>query len=35
MGHGEEITWDDLSMEEFFMREENLDEGGAEFPKIV
>ena len=29
-GQGEGVTWGDLSMEEFIMREENLHEGGAE-----
>jgi len=32
---GERATWVDLSMEEFFMGEENFHKGGAEFPSII
>ena len=34
-GWGWEATWEDLSMEEFFLREENFREGGAEFSRII
>ena len=29
------VTWEDLSMEEFIMREENFHEGGTGFSSIV
>jgi len=32
---GEGVTWEDLSMEEFVMREENFHEGAAEFSGII
>ena len=32
---GEGVTREDLSVEEFFMREENIHEGGAGFSSIV
>jgi len=32
---GREFTWEDLSMEEFFMRGENFHEGGAGFSNII
>ena len=31
----EGVTWDDLSMEEFIMREENFHEEGAGFSSIM
>ena len=31
---GRGVTWEDLSMEEFFMGEENFNEGGAGFSSI-
>ena len=31
----EEVTWEDLSMEEFIMREENFHEGAAGFSSII
>ena len=34
-GWGEGITWDDLSMEEFIMREENFHDGAAGFSSII
>ena len=34
-GSRERITWEDLSMEEFIMREENFHEGGAGFSSII
>ena len=35
VGRSEEVTLEDLSMEEFFMREENFHEGGAGFSSII
>ena len=35
VGMGEGITWEDLSIEEFIMREENFHEGGARFSGII
>ena len=32
---GEGVTWEDSSMEEFFMREDNIHEGGAVFSSII
>ena len=29
------VTWDDLSMEEFVMREENFNEGGTAFSSFI
>ena len=34
-GSGEGIMWEDLSMEEFFTREENIHERGAGFFSII
>ena len=34
-GRGEEVMWEDLSIEEFFMREENFHEGSAGFSSII
>ena len=34
-GSGGGVTWEDLSMEEFIMREENFHEGGAGFSSII
>ena len=31
----EGVTWEDLSMEEFFMREENVHKVGAGFSRII
>ena len=35
VGRWEGVTWEDLSMEEFIMREENFHEGGAGYPSVV
>jgi hypothetical protein len=32
---GKGVTWEDLSMEEFFIEEEIFYEGGAGFPSII
>ena len=32
---GEGVTWEDLSTEEFIMREENFHEKGARFSSII
>ena len=32
---GRGLTWDDLSMEEFIMREENFHDGAAGFSSII
>ena len=29
------VTWEDISMEKFIMREENVHEGGAGFSSII
>ena len=34
MGY-EGVTWEDLQMEEFIMKEDNFHEGGAEFSIII
>ena len=34
-GDGSGVKWEDLSMEEFIMREENFHEGGAGFSSII
>ena len=34
-GSGEGVTWEDCSMEEFIMREENVNEGAAGFSSII
>ena len=34
-GSGEWVTWKDLSMEEFIMREESFHEGGAGFSSVI
>ena len=34
-GSGDGVTWEDLSMEEFFLKEENIHEGGAGFSSII
>ena len=33
-GRGEGLMWEDLFVQEFFMRERNFDEGGAGFSSI-
>ena len=35
VGRGEGVTWEDLSMEKFIMREENFHEGGAGSSSII
>ena len=32
---GVRVTWEDLSMEEFIMREDNFHEGGVGFSSII
>ena len=32
---GEGVTWENLSIEEFIMREENFHEGGTGFSSII
>jgi len=34
-GREERVTWEDLSIEGFFMGEKNLHEESAEFPSIT
>ena len=33
--HGGRVTWEDFSMDEFIMREENFHEGSAIFSSII
>ena len=34
-GRWEEVTWEDFSLEEFIIMEENFHDGGARFSSIV